>query len=160
MIAGFALSAALAVTAAAPAAAQQEHLEKELQGIDMVAVLNAREDTMKGMKRAMGELAKMIEGEAPYDAVMAADLAALIERNTRAIPSLFPPGTQIRGSDALDAVWEEPETFAERAEEANVIAGALVDRVALAQDVEDMERAFKDTALSCRACHKDFKKPF
>lgn len=154
---GFALAT---TTAVAPAAAQQEILDKELRGLDVVAVLHAREDTMKGMKRAMGELAKMVEEEEPFDAAKARDLAALIERNTRAIPTLFPEGTKIRGSEALDAVWEEPEDFAARAEEATGKAVILLDATAPATGPDDIADAFKDVALSCRACHKDYKKPF
>ncbi|WP_404386364.1 c-type cytochrome [Caenispirillum salinarum] len=153
------LSAAVA-GAAAPAVAQQEILEKELRGLDVVAVLHAREDTMKGMKRAMSELAKMVEEEAPFDAVKAAQLAELIERNTREIPVLFPEGTQIRGSNALDAVWEEPEAFAALAEEATGKAVALKAATDPASTADDISAAFKEVALSCRACHKDYKKPF
>lgn len=155
------LSAAF-VTASMPssAQAQQEILEKELRGLDVVAVLNAREDAMKAMNRAMKELAAMVEEEAPFDSVKAAQLAGLIARNTRAIPGLFPEGTQIRGSTALDAVWEEPEEFAARAEEATGKAVALKEAADSASEADDIAGAFKKVALSCRACHKDYKKPF
>lgn len=162
-VTAFALAGAIElafVTIATPASAQQEVLEKELRGLDVVAVLNAREDTMKGMKRAMSELAKMVEGEAPVDAALATDLAALIERNTRTIPALFPEGTQIRGSDALASVWDEPEAFAARAEEATAKAIALKNAAMSATLPDDIAGAFKDVAMSCRACHKDYKKPF
>lgn len=159
-LAGRLVAAGLLMALAAPAAAQQEVLPKELRGLDVVAVLHAREDTMKGMKAAMGDLAKMVEGEAPWDAVVAIDLAEVIERNTRAIPALFPPGTQIRGSNALSEVWDEPEAFAAKGEEAHVIATRLVESVRAAQSAADMADAFKETALSCRACHKTYKKPF
>lgn len=150
----------LGASVVAPAMAQQDVTVKELRGVDVVAVLNARADTMKGMQRAMKELAAMVEGEAPFDGDKAHKLAALIEHNTRAIPSLFPEGTQIRGSKALDEVWEEPEDFVKRAEAATLKAIALTEAAEPATEVDAIADAFKDVALSCRACHKDYKKPF
>lgn len=145
---------ALLVASGAAAVAQQATY------LDVAALVNARRDTMKAMKDAMKELAAMIEEGQNFDAARVGDLAALIQANTDKIPLQFPDGSLIPGSEAKEILWEERDDFNETAREAGVAAQALADRAALDSDPEGLERAFKDVALSCRACHKVYKKPF
>ncbi|GAA0573077.1 cytochrome c [Caenispirillum bisanense] len=146
-----------AVAAAAPAQAQQQQQPTYL---DIAAVVNARQDTMKAMNRAMKELAAMIEENQNFDAARVAELAGVIQDNTARIPHQFPQGSLIPGSEATKDVWEDPEAFAERSRDANVAAEALADRASLVEDADGLRRAFKDVALSCRACHRTYRKPF
>lgn len=145
---------ALMVGSTAAAVAQQAtHL-------DIAAIVNARRDTMKQMKDAMKELAAMIEEGQNFDAGRVAELATLVQNNTDKIPHQFPDGSLIPGSEARDVLWEDREAFNRTAEEAGIAAQALADRAGLESDPEGLRRAFKDVALSCRACHKVYKKPF
>ncbi|SOD96820.1 c-type cytochrome [Caenispirillum bisanense] len=153
LLAASVLALAVVGPAAVAVAQQATHL-------DLAAVVNARRDTMKAMKDAMGELAAMIEEGQNFDAARVADLAALIELNTEKIPHQFPDGSLIPGSEAKEALWEEREEFEKTAGEATVAAKALADRSALVTEPADLERAFKDVAMSCRACHKAYRKPF
>lgn len=151
-----AASALVLTTVAAAAQAQQQ----QPTYLDIAAVVNARQDTMKAMNRAMKELAAMIEENQNFDAARVAELAAVIQTNTAKIPHQFPEGSLIPGSEATKDVWEDPEAFAERSREATVAAEALADRSALVEDADGLARAFKDVALSCRACHRTYRKPF
>lgn len=155
------LLAASALVITAVAAASAAHAQQQQPTyLDIAAVVNARQDTMKAMNRAMKELAAMIEENRDFDAARVAELAGVIQTNTLKIPLQFPQGSLIPGSEATKDVWEDPEAFAERSREANVAAEALADRAVLVDNADGLARAFKDVALSCRACHRTYRKPF
>lgn len=146
----------LALTLASSAAA----IAQQATYLDVAALVNARRDTMKAMKDAMKDLAAMIEEGQGFDAGRVAELATLVQNNTAKIPLQFPDGSLIPGSEAREEVWTQRDDFTKTAEEAGTAAQALADRAALVSDPEDLARAFKDVAMSCRACHKVYKKPF
>lgn len=69
---------------------------------------------------------------------------------------LFPEGSNVADSEALPAIWEQPEQFAEavaKAEEATAAFQAAVatgDRAAIGT-------AFRDVGNACRGCHDQFR---
>ena len=66
--------------------------------------------------------------------------------------SWFPPGSD--GGDARDAIWDDPEAFAARAE-AFAAAALALDRAAAGEG--ELEAAFGALGQSCKACHDGFR---
>lgn len=70
---------------------------------------------------------------------------------------IFPPGSNVGDSDALPAIWDDPEAFAEavaRVEEAT----AAFNAAAASGDEEAIDATFRDVGAACRGCHDDFRK--
>jgi cytochrome c556 len=68
---------------------------------------------------------------------------------------LFPEGSGDGRTDALPAIWEQPETFAERRQDF-IDAATALGEVADA-DMGTFVEAFRETGGTCKACHDDFK---
>lgn len=70
---------------------------------------------------------------------------------------VFPEGSNVGDSEALDAVWTDPEKFAEAYANAKA-ASAEFAAAANSGDMEAAGAAFRKVGGSCRGCHDDFKK--
>lgn len=123
--------------------------------------IEARHGFMKMMAMNMGVLAGMAKGEIAYDAAAATTAGNNIETLTHydTLPALFIPGTSVdegQDSEALPAIWEKSEDFAnkfaalgEAATGAGAAAGGGAD--AVGPVVQKLGEA-------CKACHDDYRK--
>ena len=66
--------------------------------------------------------------------------------------SLFPEGSE--GGDALPAIWENPEDFAERVQAFKNAAAELKGAV---QSGGDIGAAFQTLGGACKGCHDDYR---
>jgi cytochrome c556 len=69
---------------------------------------------------------------------------------------LFPEGSGEGETDALPAIWEEPEKFAASIEEAEKATAALSDAAA-SGDRKAIVGAFKALGQSCKGCHESYR---
>lgn len=69
---------------------------------------------------------------------------------------IFPEGSDVNESEALPAIWENPEDFAS-AIERTVDATAAFEEAAAGGDPEAIGAAFRDVGMSCRGCHDNFR---
>lgn len=69
---------------------------------------------------------------------------------------LFPAGSNVAESEALPAIWEEPEEFAKAIETAEKATTAFSEAVA-GGDKAAIEAAFRDVGAACRGCHDRFR---
>lgn len=72
------------------------------------------------------------------------------------IDKVFPEGTNVGDSEALPAVWDEPEAFAEAAARAKEATASFAE-AARAGDADALRSAFRDVGASCRGCHDRFR---
>jgi cytochrome c556 len=73
------------------------------------------------------------------------------------LKNIFPEGSAVDGSEALPAIWGEPDKFAE-AIEAMVVAAAAFEDAAAGGDPAAIGSAFRNVGMSCRGCHDNFRK--
>ncbi|MCF3973625.1 c-type cytochrome [Paracoccus salsus] len=123
--------------------------------------LEARHGYMRMLAINMGTLAGMAKGEIEYDEAAAstagANIAALSQYGAVA---LFVPGTangEIDESDALPAIWEKPEQFAQKFTAFAEVASGASEAVKGGQD--NVGPALQKLGGTCKDCHDDFRKP-
>ena len=73
------------------------------------------------------------------------------------LKNIFPEGSDVDGSEALPAIWGEPDKFAE-AINTMVEATAELEDAAADGDAEAIGGAFRKVGMSCRGCHDNFRK--
>ena len=73
------------------------------------------------------------------------------------LKNLFPEGSAVNESEALPAIWAEPEKFA-AAIDAMVAATGEFEAAAAGGDPAAIGAAFRQVGMSCRGCHDDFRK--
>lgn len=69
---------------------------------------------------------------------------------------LFPEGSNVGDSEALAAIWEQPEEFNEAIAQAEEATAAFQEAVA-SGDRETIGGAFRDLGAACRGCHDRFR---
>jgi len=69
---------------------------------------------------------------------------------------IFPEGSDVDESEALPAIWEQPEKFAAAVEKAEEATAAFEEAVA-GGDSEAIGAAFRNVGMACRGCHDDFR---
>lgn len=120
------------------------------------AIVKYRQEVMKSQGAHMSAAAAIIMGKVDYKAQLPAHVAAL-QATTRDIVSLFPPGSDVTGTKALNSVWSKNAEFKKRAKHAEDMAEAL-DKAVAAGDTQSYGKHFKALADACKSCHQDFRK--
>jgi cytochrome c556 len=69
---------------------------------------------------------------------------------------LFPAGSNVAESNALPAIWEQPDEFAKAIETAEKATAAFSEAVA-SGDKAAIGAAFRDVGAACRGCHDRFR---
>ncbi|MBT8413197.1 MAG: cytochrome c [Boseongicola sp.] len=112
----------------------------------------ARMNGMKAMGDDLKTLGQMARGLIPFDEAAAnAALVSLKAENDR-IPALFAPEATDPKSEALPAIWSDPDGFAQRTTE---MAAALnATRTSSPADIAASMRAI---GAACSACHEDYR---
>ncbi|MDP5306808.1 c-type cytochrome [Paracoccus spongiarum] len=124
-------------------------------------ILEARQGFMKMLSLNMAPLAAMAKGEMPYDEAAASLAAANIEAlSGYAAAGLFTPGTangEVEDSDALPAIWEKPEQFAQEYAALGEAAAGASEAVKGGQG--NIGPVLQKLGGACKDCHDDFRKP-
>ncbi|NBB83939.1 MAG: cytochrome c [Alphaproteobacteria bacterium] len=121
------------------------------------AQVEDRQEYMKQLGGAAGTIGKYYrEGEGTLEDVRAA--AATLGELAPELENQFPEGTGVgvADSEALPAIWEEPEAFATVVADAQA---AMTDLGAVAEtaDEGELRAAFAMAGRSCGACHEDYR---
>ena len=69
---------------------------------------------------------------------------------------LFPEGSNVGESEALPAIWENPDDFAEAIANMQSATAAFVE-AAESGDGEAIGAAFRNVGMGCRGCHDNFR---
>jgi cytochrome c556 len=119
------------------------------------ALIDYRQAVMHSIGGHTSALAAIVKGEVPYtqDAPLH---ARAIEPLARVATHVFPPESKTGKTEALPAIWEEPEKFQKSMTAFQTAAADL----AKAADQPPRELAAPLSALSktCKGCHDDFRK--
>ena len=115
--------------------------------------IDYRHHTMEAIGGHMQALADILRGKVPHEnhlSVHAAALASLAEIT----PTLFPPGSGDGETEALPAIWENPEDFAERLDAFSEAANGLR---AAAETGGDVGAATQKLGQACKGCHDSYR---
>ena len=119
--------------------------------------ISDRRALMKAHGKAMGTLAPMVKGEAPFDANVA--LAALEQLNKTAgqldIAVLWPEGSGVGETKSSPKIWEDPAGFQAAVDKFKADASAAV--AAAPQDVTALGEQLKALGANCGTCHQAFR---
>lgn len=151
VVKALALAATLTIPAVAIAQSSEEAAENAVE---------ARHGFMIMLAINMAQLSGMAKGEIAYDEAAASRAAANIVALTQYdAPALFIEGTsseEIEDSDALPAIWENPQRFGERFAALREAAAGSPDAVKGGQ--ENLAPVLQGLGGACKACHDDFRK--
>ena len=122
-------------------------------------VTKERMELMKGMGDAMKVMAAMFKQQAPYQADVVAEKAALLAEDAPKIPDLTPEGSNEKPSEALPIIWEDWDTFVEQTNRLEVESSKLAEIASNGGDEREVKIQFVKVSKSCGACHERFRKP-
>lgn len=70
---------------------------------------------------------------------------------------LFPAGSAVDDSEALPAIWDDPDGFSKAIAKAERATEEFRDAVA-SGDQEAYDEAFREVGMSCRGCHDQYRR--
>lgn len=115
----------------------------------------ARKALMKANGQSAGVLAKMVKGEAPFDADAAKKAFATFEDAAAKMPNLFPDNSKTGGETAAaPKIWEDTADFKARFVKLGNDAKAASASV---KDVDSLKAAFSAMANNCNGCHEVYR---
>ncbi|MEX0759358.1 MAG: cytochrome c [Tistlia sp.] len=120
-------------------------------------LVDYRSAVMRSLGGHAGAIAAIVKQQVSYDHVAAH--AEAIAATAPAVRDVFPENSgpdDYAETDALPAIWENPEDFAE-ALEAFETAAAAFPAAAQSGDRAQILEAFQKLGGSCGACHEDFR---
>ncbi len=122
------------------------------QGVKDPQVM-ARMDAMARIGAATKVLGEMAKGASPFDAEKAQAAARRIAEEAAQVPALFQPPATDPKSEALPAIWEQFDTFAELTRD---MQEAALGATGIAEP-DDLRPALRSLGATCTACHEDFR---
>lgn len=146
----FAASLAVAAAAcvlAAPASAQFAKPEDAVK---------YRQSALFVMSQHFGRIGAMVNGRAPYDAKAAVENAEVVAEMAKLPWAGFQQNTDKLSQKAKSEIWTEQAKFKEHNEK---LVGETTKLVAAAKtnNLDNLKKAFGDTAATCKACHDNFR---
>lgn len=122
---------------------------------DGEAEMKYRQAVMKAVGGHMASMAAILKGKTHTKnlSIHADAMATLAD----IVPGVFPEGSgEASGSEALPAVWTEPEAFKEAMDRYVSAAGAMRSAAA-SGDMSQVGPAINELGQSCKGCHDDFR---
>jgi len=147
-------SAGDAAPAAAPAA-EEVVLENGMTPAEQV---EAREAQFKKMGKAFKTISDQLKASEPDMAAIQA-AAASVPVESAGLADWFPAGTGPADglkTEALPAIWEQPDLFAEKIANFRAASDTLATTAA-GGDIAAIGEAFKNTGGTCKSCHDTFR---
>lgn len=115
-----------------------------------------RQAVMKNTGAAVGALAKMVKGEAEYDALAAQLAMRTIQSSAVGFDTLFPAGTETGGkTEASPKIWEDMAGFKTATTKLATAAGGAVE--AAGGGLDSLKAAFGPVVGNCKSCHEDYR---
>lgn len=120
-------------------------------------IVKTRMDQMMEIGKAMKTIGQMIQGRTEFDGEAARIAANAVAANARAIPDLFPKGSNKAPSEAVAAIWENWEEFMAIAAQMENDATALSDAAGAASNAQALRPLFGQLGKTCSSCHSKFR---
>ena len=130
------------------------HTEEEDAGF--TKQIEYRQAAMNVFGWNLGNMGAMVKGKKPYDKAAfegyARDLAAAARLN---VLTGFPDDSVSDDSDAKDEIWLQWEDFEQKFQAMQAQTAKLAE-VASGGELEQIKAQFKETAASCKSCHRKY----
>lgn len=115
-----------------------------------------RQEMMKKVGGAVGAMAKMVKGEADFDADATLAAFQTISDTIVKFPEQFPVGSETGfETEAAPTIWEKTDEF--KAKAANLKAAADAIIASPPADLDSLKAAFGPFTKNCGACHETFR---
>lgn len=121
-------------------------------------IVKERMDAMKEIGSATKALAKLDWNDVGAARASAVSNSQVLQRHAADIVRMFPPDSNTGPSEAIPAIWEKPDDFADLAKALETAAGAMIAAADTATKRDDVAAPFQAIADTCKACHADFRK--
>ncbi|MEX1267065.1 MAG: cytochrome c [Woeseia sp.] len=119
--------------------------------------LEYREAAMTALRGHIGAVSKIVRGLVKDHGFLQQHADALAA-GAAELEHLFPAGSDVGESQALQAIWEDPEAFAAAVDKAKQATAEFSKVIAEGGDEAAIAAAFREVGGSCRGCHDDFRK--
>lgn len=125
--------------------------------VALAGPIDDRKALMKSFGKAVGGLAPIAQGKAPFDAAaVAAGLATLNEAAMKFdVAALFPAGSDTGDTAAAPKIWEDMPGFTAAADKYKADVAAAV--AAPAADLPAFQAQFEAITKNCGACHGTYR---
>lgn len=118
-------------------------------------LISYRQAVMSSIGADMGAISAIVRGKVSYGDHMAAH-ARSIHSSLTTLNDLFDPASADGETEALAAIWEKPEEFAEAVNASQEAAENFLATVE-GGDASQFGRSFGALARTCSGCHDDFR---
>lgn len=120
-------------------------------------VIKYRQNVMRSIGGHTGAIGAVMKGEVSYGSHVAAH-AESIAATSQLIIDMFPEGT-LTGAEtaAKPEIWQDWDTFREKANDLQTAASNLVQVVNGGGDMDAVGAAFGDVGKACGGCHRPFR---
>jgi cytochrome c556 len=128
---------------------------------DMGKVIEYRRNVMKSLGAHASDIGLILKGQVPFGTDHILAQAQAIQAMSKLIPDLVPAGsgTEAGETNALPAIWQEPDKFKALAGKLETESAKLVE-VAKGGDKQAIGAQMAVVGKEgCGACHKEFRKP-
>jgi cytochrome c556 len=120
------------------------------------AIIAARQAGYDNMSASVADMKRAVEAKVTEVKPFKNNADAIVHW-ARAVPSLFPPGTEKgHNTKALPTVWSDRAGF-EKAAANLATAGEALSKAAADNDAAAFAVAFQNTGKACGGCHHDFR---
>ena len=116
-------------------------------------IVKERMDYFKAIQGNLKKIRTHISNE-NYDSII--PLANSIASWSKRMPDYFPAGSDIKPSEASPKIWSDFKGFTAAAQ-LNWKATVSLAKAAKIGDRDSVITAFKETAESCKSCHKTYR---
>ena len=120
--------------------------------------IELRQAQLKKMGKAFKSISDQLKASEP-DLAAIQEAAASVPVESAGMADWFPAGTgQDSGvkTDALPAIWDDPEDFAQKIADFRAASDTLA-ATAAAGDIAAIGEAFGNTGGTCKSCHKSYR---
>ena len=113
-----------------------------------------RKAVMTSLRGHIGAASMIVRGLVDYGDIVGH--AKGLQSGAEELHNLFAEGSNVGDSEALPAIWENPEDFAAAIAKTREATAAFV-AAAEGGDREAIGAAFRNVGMSCRGCHDNFR---
>lgn len=116
-----------------------------------------REALMKERGKIVGDLSKVVKGEAAFDAAAVLEQLKALQANADKfdVAALFPAGSDQGKTEASPKIWEDMAGF--KAAEDKYLADVKASVAAAPATADALKESFGKIAANCGACHKVYR---
>ena len=120
-----------------------------------IDIIKQRQQIMKGVGKATGDLAKVMKGEAKFDLAQAHEAFKIYADAGKKMPGLFPDNSKT-GADtgALPKIWEAKADFEAKYAKLTADAERLNPTI---KDEASFKAAFMEVTKNCGGCHETYR---